>query len=165
MLEIAIDRAITLCYNRLKLINYQKDRFMKISTKGRYALCVMLDIARNGSNEEYIPLAMIAERQEMSKKYLESILVVLVKEGFLEGVRGKGGGYRLTKRPEEYTVGSILIPVEDSLSPVACISSDSHRCQGTECCTARRVWSGLDKVIYDYLNSMTLADLLKDSAR
>lgn len=135
---------------------------MKISTKGRYALRVMIDIARNGGAEEYIPLAMIAERQMISKKYLESILVVLTRAGFLDGVRGKGGGYRLTKAPEKYTIGSILMLVEDSLSPVVCTTDESHKCRGTECCTARRVWEGLDRVVYEYLNGITLADLLNE---
>lgn len=135
---------------------------MKISTKGRYALRVMIDIARNGGTEEFMPLATIAERQEISKKYLESILVVLTREGFLEGVRGKGGGYKLTKSPEDYTVGSILMLVEDSLAPIVCTTADSHKCRGAECCTARRLWEGLDKVVYDYLNGITLADLLNE---
>ena len=135
---------------------------MKISTKGRYVLRVMIDIARNGGREEYIPLAMIAERQAISKKYLESILVILTRAGFLDGVRGKGGGYRLTKAPEEYTIGSILLLVEDSLAPVVCTTDESHKCSGTECCTARRVWEGLDRVIYEYLNGITLADILSD---
>lgn len=133
---------------------------MKISTKGRYCLRVMIDIALNGGNDEYIPLTQIASRQDISKKYLESILVVLVREGFLEGVRGKGGGYRLTRSPEEYTVGSIIMLVEDSLSPVVCTTGSSHKCGGVGCCAARRVWEGLDKVVYEYLNGITLADLL-----
>jgi Rrf2 family protein len=135
---------------------------MKISTKGRYVLRVMIDIARNGGTEEYIPLAMIAERQAISKKYLESILVILTRAGFLDGVRGKGGGYRLTKAPEEYTVGSILLLVEDSLAPVVCMTDASGKCSGTECCTARRVWEGLDRVVYEYLNGITLADILSE---
>ena len=105
---------------------------MKISTKGRYVLRVMIDIARNGGSEEYIPLAMIAERQDISKKYLESILVILTRAGFLEGVRGKGGGYRLTKAPRDYTVGSILLLVEDSLAPVVCTTDSSGKCGGGE---------------------------------
>ena len=135
---------------------------MKISTKGRYVLRVMIDIARNGGTEEYIPLAMIAERQGISKKYLESILVILTRAGFLDGVRGKGGGYRLTKAPNEYTIGSILLLVEDSLSPVVCTTDASHKCSGTECCTARRVWEGLDRVVYEYLHGITLEDVLSD---
>lgn len=135
---------------------------MKISTKGRYVLRVMIDIARNGGKDEYIPLTMIAERQDISKKYLESILVILTRAGFLEGVRGKGGGYRLTKAPEEYTVGSILLLVEDSLAPVVCMTDSSGKCGGAECCTARKVWEGLDRVVYEYLNGITLADILNE---
>ncbi len=135
---------------------------MKISTKGRYVLRVMIDIARNGGENEYIPLVQIAERQGISKKYLESILVVLTREGFLEGVRGKGGGYKLTRPPEKYTLGSILMPVEESLAPVICMGEGAKTCGGGDCCRARRVWAGLDKVVYDYLNGITLAEILDD---
>ena len=94
---------------------------MMISTKGRYALRVMIDIAENGG-DKYLPLRDVAERQNISEKYLESIIVLLSRAGYLEGLRGKGGGYRLTRTPREYTVGSILRLTEGDLAPVACLS-------------------------------------------
>ena len=130
-----------------------------ISTRGRYALRVMIDIAENGTGG-YIPLTDIAERQEISEKYLESILVILTRAGLLEGVRGKGGGYKLTKRPEEYTVGGILRLTEGSLAPVACLKEGAAACNRTEVCKTLPMWKGLDKVINDYLDGVTLAELI-----
>lgn len=132
---------------------------MMISTKGRYALRVMVDIAEN-SNGGYIPLKDIAGREEISEKYLESIIVVLSKAGLLDGLRGKGGGYKLTKAPEEYSVGEILRLSEGSLSPVSCISH-GKKCERTSKCSTHPVWEKLDKIINEYLDGITLCDLIR----
>lgn len=132
---------------------------MLISTKGRYTLYVLVDLARN-SREGYVPLKEIAGRQGISKKYMEGILKVLVENKLLEGIKGKGGGYRLTMPPEQYSLGTILRLTEGSLSPVACASPIHAGCARMECCPTRPVWQKLDTLINDYLDSVTLADLL-----
>ncbi len=132
---------------------------MLISTKGRYSLRVMIDLAEHQA-EGYIPLKTVAERQEISEKYLESIIKLLVKERFLSGLRGKGGGYRLTKAPEQYTVYSILALTEDSLSPVSCLEEGAAACPRMAECRTLPLWQGLDQVIRDYLERFTLADLM-----
>lgn len=132
---------------------------MMISTKGRYALRVMIDLATQ-DKLAYIPLKEITARQNISTKYLESILSSLVKAGFIVGIRGKGGGYRLTREPESYTVGSILKITEGSLAPVSCLQADSPVCLRREQCPTRPVWENLDKLIDDYLESVTMADLI-----
>ena len=129
-----------------------------ISTRGRYALRVMIDIAEN-SNGNYIPLKDIAERQNISEKYLESILVSMTRGGLLNGLRGKGGGYMLTKKPEDYTVKEILDLTEGSLAPVACLKSGAVPCSRRSTCKTLSVWQGLDKVVSEYLEGITLADL------
>ena len=133
---------------------------MMISTKGRYALRVMIDLAEH-QTEGYIPLKEIAQRQEISEKYLESILKILVQKKFLTGLRGKGGGYRLTRDPEMYTVGSILRLTEESLAPVSCLEENAGTCSRSGQCRTLALWQGLDKVIQDYLESVTLADLIE----
>ena len=133
---------------------------MMISTKGRYALRVMVDMAEHQA-EGYLPLKEIAERQDISEKYLESILKVLVKHKFLTGLRGKGGGYRLTRVPEQYTVGSIIRLTEGSLAPVACLEEGAHPCDRAARCRTLPVWNRLGQLIGDYLDSVTLRDLLK----
>lgn len=133
---------------------------MLISTKGRYSLRVMIDLAEQKS-DRYIPLKEIAARQEISEKYLESIIKLLVKGKFLTGVRGKGGGYKLTKSPDQYTVGSILRLTEESLAPVACLEADAPSCPRTCDCRTLSLWKGLDKVINDYLDNVTVADLVR----
>ena len=132
---------------------------MMISTKGRYALRVMIDLAEH-QTEGYIPLKEIAERQEISEKYLESILKVLVKEKLLSGLRGKGGGYRMTKSPDHYTVGNILRLTEGSLAPVACLEKDAAVCMRTAHCRTLPMGRELDKIVNDYLDSVTIADLM-----
>ena len=132
---------------------------MMISTKGRYALRVMIDIAEH-QHDGYIPLKEIAARQEISEKYLEAIVKSLVKERYLTGLRGKSGGYRLTKTPEEYTVGSILRLTEDSMAPVACLEPGAKACEHASECRTLTLWKGLDKVINDYLDNITIADLI-----
>ena len=111
---------------------------MMVSTKGRYALRVMIDLAEHQS-EGYVPLKEIAARQEISEKYLESILKVLVQQRFLEGLRGKGGGYKLTRAPETYTVGSILRLTEGDLAPVACLEGPENRCRRCGALSSNRV--------------------------
>ena len=136
---------------------------MMISTKGRYALRVMIDLAEH-QTEGYIPLKEIAQRQEISEKYLESILKILVQKKFLTGLRGKGGGYRLTRDPEMYTVGSILRLTEGTLAPVACMDCDSG-CTRVHACMTRPMWQELDRLIDDFLESRTLADLLTEDKK
>lgn len=135
---------------------------MLISTKGRYALRVMIDLAEHQS-EGFVPLKVIAERQEISEKYLESIIKLLVKARLLTGLRGKGGGYKLTKAPEQYTVGAILRLTEESLAPVACLEPGADACSRAAECRTLALWKGLDKVITDYLDSVTVADLTHSS--
>ena len=134
---------------------------MLISTKGRYALRVMIDLAEHQA-EGFIPLKVIAERQGISEKYLESIIKLLVKAKLLNGLRGKGGGYQLTKAPEQYTAGSILRLTEDSLAPVACLEEGADACPRMQACRTLPLWKGLDKVISDYLDNVTLADLMRE---
>ena len=135
---------------------------MIVSTKGRYALRVMVGFAQRGG-EEYIPLKEIAEAEGISQKYLESIMTVLSKAGFVDAVHGKGGGYRLNRPPEEYTVGSILKLTEGGLSAVSCTSQGAAACSRTECCQTKPMWDRLDKMINDFFEGITLADLLKES--
>lgn len=132
---------------------------MMVSTKGRYALRVMVDLAQHGS-QGYIPLKDIAQRQGLSEKYLESIVKLLARSGDLVGVRGKGGGYRLTRAPEEYSVGAILRLTEGNLSLVNCQALEGH-CENAEQCRTRPLWEKLDSMVEEYLNSVTLADLLE----
>lgn len=132
---------------------------MLVSTKGRYALRVLIDMAEHPTGR-YIPLKDIAERQEISEKYLESILKVLVREGVLTGLRGKGGGYRLSKPPEQYTVGEVLRLTEGTLAPVSCLE-EKEPCARSSGCRTLPLWRGLDKVIREYLDSYTIADLMQ----
>lgn len=131
---------------------------MIVSTRGRYALRVMIDIAEH-PNEPYIPLKSIAARQGISEKYLESILKILVQEHLLEGMRGKGGGYRLTREPDQYTVGEILTLTEGSLAPVSCLAQGAASCPRMSSCRTYDMWKGLDDLIEDYFGKITLADL------
>ena len=134
---------------------------MIVSTKGRYALRVMVHFAQRG-NEGYIPLKEIAEAEGISQKYLETIMSALSKAGFVDAVHGKGGGYRLNRTPEEYTVGSILKLTEGSLSAVSCTTQGAAACSRTECCQAKPMWDTLDKMIEDFFEGITIGDLLKD---
>lgn len=135
---------------------------MKISTKGRYAIRVMLDLAEHNTGE-YIPLNDIARRQEISEKYLESIVSVLVKNDMLTALRGKGGGYKLVKEPGEYTVASILRVTEGSFAPVACLEHQPNRCERVAFCKTLKMWQGLQKLIEDYFENITILDLLDDN--
>ena len=133
---------------------------MIVSTKGRYALRVMVHLAQH-QNEEYVPLKEIAEAEHMSQKYLESIMTVLSKAGFVDAVHGKGGGYRLNRSPEGYTIGSILKLTEGSLAAVSCTSQGPAACDRSECCQTKPMWDRLDKMIDDFFEGITLADLLE----
>ena len=133
---------------------------MLISTKGRYALRIMLELAQNADG--YMPLPLIAARQEISEKYLESIISMLVKEKLVEGQRGKGGGYRLSRAPEEYSVGEILRCAEGSLAPVSCLEGE-NTCPRAEKCKSLPVWERLDEIINEYLDSVSLSDILAQS--
>jgi Rrf2 family protein len=132
---------------------------MMISTKGRYALRVMIDLAEHQTGS-YIPLKEIAERQEISEKYLESILKILVQNKMLVGLRGKGGGYKLTKAPGLYTVGSILRLTEGSLAPVSCLEQKPMQCERAAECRTLGMWTRLDKMINEFFDGITLADLM-----
>ena len=132
---------------------------VKISTKGRYALRLMLDLAEHNTGE-YIALKDVSARQEISVKYLEQIITQLSRAGFLKSTRGPQGGYKLTKPPAEYTVGMILRITEGSLAPVACLDRDSAECERRDDCLTISVWEGLYKVITEYLDGITLQDIL-----
>jgi len=136
---------------------------MMISTKGRYALRVMIDLASQEPPRAYVPLKEITQRQNISTKYLESILSVLVKSGLVVGIRGKGGGYRLTKSPEEYTVGSILKLTEGSLAPVSCLQPNSPACERQASCPTLPMWMKLDQMIDAYFEGITLQDLMNEA--
>ena len=133
---------------------------MLISTKGRYSLRVMVDLAEH-QTDGFIPLKVIAERQEISEKYLESIIKLLVKAGLLTGLRGKGGGYRLSKSPDHFTAGKILQITEGSLAPVSCLEADAAPCARMATCRTLSLWQGLDQVIREYLDQYTIADLMQ----
>lgn len=133
---------------------------MKISTKGRYALRVMLDLAINNTGE-YVKVKQIAARQDISEKYLEQIIALLNKAGYVISTRGAQGGYRLAKNPEEYTVGMILRQTEGSLSPVACLDEGSAPCERCDTCETLEVWKALQDAINQVVDHVTLADLVR----
>ena len=135
---------------------------MIVSTKGRYALRVMVSFAQRGG-EEYIPLKEIAEAEGISQKYLESIMSVLSKAGFVDAVHGKGGGYRLNREPEAYTVGSILKLTEGSLAAVSCTAQGPSACARTTCCQTKPMWDKLDRMIDEFFEDITLASLLENN--
>ena len=131
-----------------------------VSTKGRYALRMMLDLAENGEGH-YVPLKEIAERQDISLKYMEAIMPNLVRAGLVSAVQGKGGGYMLSKGVEEYSVGEVLRASEGSMVPVACLEG-GFECPRSDTCRTRKVWERLEHMIDGYLDSLPLADLLYD---
>ena len=133
---------------------------MLVSTRGRYALRIMMELARY-DRSCYIPLPLIAERQNVSEKYLESIIAVLAKAGLVEGQRGKGGGYRMSRELKDYSVGEILRLSEGSLAPVACLDGDKNSCPRAKKCQTLPMWEKLDSLINGYLDSVSLADLLR----
>ena len=133
---------------------------MIISTRGRYALRVMIDLAENG-NGEYIAMKTIAERQGISLKYLERILPVLTQNNIVEGMQGKGGGYRLTRVPQDYKVGEILRLTEGDLAPVSCLESNAKPCEKRSECRTLPMWTELHDLITEYLDSISLSELMK----
>lgn len=135
---------------------------MLISTKGRYALRVMVELAYH-KNNEYVPLKSIANEQSISEKYLESIIVMLSKAGIIDGLRGKGGGYRLNRDPKEYTVGEILRLTEGSIAPVSCLDCMPNKCERAASCKTLPMWEKLNTIISNYLDSVTIADLIDSS--
>lgn len=132
---------------------------MMISTKGRYALRVMIELAER-YDEGFISLKSVSDNQQISEKYMESIISLLVKNGLVEGVRGRGGGYKLTRPAEEYSVGSILTITEGTLAPVACLENGDGDCVRSCECKTLPIWQNLDKIINDYLESVKLSDLI-----
>ncbi len=133
---------------------------MKVSTKGRYALRLMIDLAEHDSGD-YIPLRDISERQGISVKYLEQIVTQLSRAGFLRSVRGAQGGYRLSRHPENYSVGEILRITEGDLAPISCLTDDTTRCPRQVECPTFDFWKGLHRVINDYVDSVSLDDLIQ----
>jgi transcriptional regulator, Rrf2 family len=132
---------------------------MKISTKGRYALRLMVDLAEHKDNG-FIALKDVAKRQNISKKYLEQIVPVLNGAGLLTTNRGNRGGYKLAKEPKEYTVGDILRITEGSIAPVSCLESDVNSCERKNFCQTLYVWEGLYKVVNEYLDGITVQDIV-----
>jgi len=133
---------------------------MMISTKGRYALRVMIDLAEHMS-DGYIPMKKVADRQGISLKYLEQIVPALSKNGLIEGVHGKGGGYRLLKVPEDCKVGDVLRLTEGDLAPVACLEYGSNPCERASECRTFPMWAEFHKIVNNYFDGITLADLMK----
>lgn len=132
---------------------------MKISTKGRYAVRVMLDLAAHNTGE-YIKVKSIAERQQLSEKYLEQIISILSKAGYVKSIRGAQGGYRLAKAPGDYTVGMILRLTEGSLAPVSCLDGDANECERCDTCDTLAVWKELQTAINNVVDNVTVQDLL-----
>lgn len=132
---------------------------MMISSKGRYALRVMLDMAQQ-KDDGFIRLSDVAQRQEISRKYLESIMTALSKSGLVESALGKSGGYRLARAPADYPVGEILRAAEGELAPVACLAREGHKCDRVGFCYTLPFWKGLENQINAYVNSFSLQDLL-----
>jgi len=134
-----------------------------ISTRGRYALRVLIDLAENYSGG-HIPMKDVAERQGISLKYLERILPVLTKNGYIVGVHGKGGGYKLTRQPEEYKVGEILRLTEGSLAPVSCLECGASPCDRAGDCRTLDMWTRFNDLTNEFFDSISLADLMADTA-
>lgn len=134
---------------------------MMISTKSRYGLRFLIDIAGHGE-KGFVPLKDVAERQGISEKYLEIIVKELVKGGLIVALRGKGGGYRLSRPPEEYSIRDIVLLMEGSMAPVACLEEDAESCPRKDACPTLPLWRGLDKVISEYLGRFTLKDLCEN---
>ncbi len=132
---------------------------MMISTRGRYALRVLADIAEH-TDKKYVPMKEVAQRQGISLKYLERILPVLTQNGYIEGVQGKGGGYRLIKEPKECRLGDILRLTEGDLAPVACLGKDAEPCEREAQCRTYPIWVEFYQIVNDYFDRKTLADLI-----
>ena len=135
-----------------------------ISTRGRYALRVMLDLSEH-YNGEYVPLSEISKRQEISMKYLEIVVKALVQKKLLEGQRGKGGGYRLTRPLEEYKVGEILELTEGNLASVACLEPGAEECPRENMCKTVKMWKNFDAMVHEFFYSISIADLLEEETK
>ncbi|MBR1864068.1 MAG: RrF2 family transcriptional regulator [Ruminococcus sp.] len=135
---------------------------MKISTKGRYALRLMTDLAMH-MEDGYVPIKAVAERQEISDKYLEQIISILSRAGYVRSIRGAGGGYRLAYPPEKYTVGMILRLTEGSLAPVSCLETEENLCERAEKCPTLFIWEKLYAAINDVVDNITIADIVERS--
>lgn len=136
---------------------------MRISTKGRYALRIMLDLAQN-SDQGPVALREVSERQNITPKYMESIMALLLRDKLVQSLRGKAGGYQLARKPEEYNLYEILSTAEGGLAPVHCLALDENSCPIRKKCLTIPVWTGLHKAIEDYLGGITLKDLLDQGA-
>lgn len=136
---------------------------MLVSTRGRYAIRVMIDLAEH-RHGNFIPMKEIADRQEVSLKYMTKIMQALTKSGLLDGQHGKGGGYKLNREPADYRVGDILRLTEGTLAPVACLDEIDCRCDRSAECRTRPMWNELDRIINEYLDGITIADLMEDDA-
>ena len=136
---------------------------MMISTKGRYALRVMIDLAEHYSGD-YVPMKDIAKRQEISLKYVERILPEFKKQGLIETVHGKGGGYRLCREPDQYTAWEILLLAEGDLAPVSCLQKDARPCPRAAECKTLPLWKNYYELTKDYFSRITLADLMRETA-
>lgn len=133
---------------------------MKLSTRSRYALRMMLDVAKNADENTFVALKDVSERQEISLKYLEQIVMALTRAGLLTSTRGPKGGYALTRKAEEYTAGEIIRAIEGDLAPVACLECTPNRCTRSAFCETLKLWTGLQERIDDYLDGVTLATLM-----
>lgn len=133
---------------------------MKISTKGRYALRLMLDLAIYG-NEKFVKIKDIAKRQSLSDKYLEQIITILSRAGYVKSARGASGGYKLSKKPEDYTAGMILRTTEGSLSPVACLDDEVNECNRCDNCATIELWKQINDAVNSVVDNVTLADLME----
>ena len=133
---------------------------MIVSTRGRYALRVMIDLAEHHSDDR-IPLKDISSRQGISQKYMEAIMTLLSKNGFVDAIHGKGGGFKLNRAPEQYKVGEILRLTEGTLAPVACLQENAENCDRASECRTLPMWAKLNSLVNEYLDSVTIADLMK----
>ncbi|MDE6273483.1 MAG: Rrf2 family transcriptional regulator [Clostridiales bacterium] len=138
---------------------------MRVSSRGRYALRVMTDLAEQEGEKNYIALKGIAQRQEISQKYLESIMLALSKAGLVDGQHGKGGGYRLNRSPKDYSVGEILRVTEGDLAPVACLDCEAEACGRSSDCRTLPMWTELYRMINDYFDHITLASLMRQESK
>lgn len=134
---------------------------MLISTKGRYALCVLTDMAEHDGDKDWISVKEIAGRQDISRKYLETIMTLLCKQGFIESSPGKGGGYKLLRQPEDYSLEEVLILTEESLAVVPCLKKDAEYCSKHASCCTIETWKQLDALISDFLGRITIKDLMR----
>ena len=136
---------------------------MKISTRGRYALRIIIDLAEHHQNGEYTPMKVVAERQQISLKYIEQIVPVLTKNNYIEGVHGKGGGYRLCRDPSEISVGELLRLTEGSLAPVACLECHAPRCERCEECRTLPMWQHFYELTSSYFDGITIRSLMHET--